>query len=135
VLSKHALDGRGGDAIVFGDPAQAVALAAITPDGGMIENQGISSDVASFETGPPHAGADPLDNKVAFQLRDGADDDGEGTAQRAAGVDLLAEADELDVEPVQLVEHFEEVFHDLAIRSEAQTRSTSKRPRRAPVIN
>src|ERR1700752_4718816 len=30
-------------------------------------------------------------------------------AQRAAGVDLLAEADELDVQPVELIQHIEEV--------------------------
>ena len=63
----------------------------------------------AFEPGAPHAGADPLDDQVAFEFGDGADDDHDGAAQRAAGVDLLAEADELDVEPVQLVEHFEEV--------------------------
>ena len=45
----------------------------------------------------------------AFEFGDRSDDDDDGAAQRAARVDLLAEADELDVEPVQLVEHFEEV--------------------------
>jgi len=44
-----------------------------------------------------------------FQRGDGSDDDHDGPAQRAAGVDLLAEADELEVEPVQLVQHLEEV--------------------------
>jgi hypothetical protein len=32
------------------------------------------------------------------------------TIQRAASVDLLAEADALDLEPTQLVQHVEEVF-------------------------
>ncbi len=69
----------------------------------------MASDVPAFETSAPHAGAHPLDDQVAFELGDGADDDDDGAAQRAAGVDLFAEADELDAEPVQLVEHFEEV--------------------------
>ena len=69
------------------------------------------SDVPAFEPGAPHAGADPLDDQVAFKLGDGADDDDDGAAQRAARVDLLTEADELDVEPVQLVQHIEEVLH------------------------
>jgi len=37
------------------------------------------------------------------------DDHDDGAAQRAARVDLLAEADELDAERVQLVEYLEEV--------------------------
>ena len=45
----------------------------------------------------------------AFQLSDGADDDHDGTAQRAAGIDIFPEADELYFEAVQLIEHFEEV--------------------------
>ena len=55
--------------------------------------------------------AHSLDDQVTFEFGDGADDDHDGPAQRAGSVDLLAEADELDVEPVELVEHFEEVFH------------------------
>src|ERR1019366_5534366 len=43
-------------------------------------------------------------------LSDGADDDDDRPAQGPAGVDLLAEADELHVEPVQLVQHLEEVL-------------------------
>jgi hypothetical protein len=67
--------------------------------------------VAALELCPPHAGADPLDNQVSFQLRDRPDDHHDGAAQGPAGVDLLAEADELDAEPVQFVQHFKEVLH------------------------
>ncbi len=63
----------------------------------------------AFQARPSHAAADALDDQGSFELCDGTDDDDDGAAQRAARVDLLAEADELDAEPVELVEHFEEV--------------------------
>ena len=65
----------------------------------------------AFELGPPHAGAHPLDDQTALQLRDRTDDDHDRPAQGPAGVDLFAEADELDVEPDQFVQHLEEVLH------------------------
>ena len=80
-------------------------------DGGVVEDQRIPADVPAFEPGPPHAGAHPLDDQVAFEFGDSADDDHNGPAQRAAGVELFSEADVLDVEPVELVQHLEEVLH------------------------
>jgi hypothetical protein len=67
----------------------------------------------------------PLDDQIAFKLGDGADDDHDRAAQRAACVDLFAEADELDVQAIQLIEDLEECFTDRAMRSEAQTRTMS----------
>ena len=64
----------------------------------------------AFELGPPHAGAHPLGDEAAFKFGDCADDDDDRSAQRSAGIDLLAEADELHVEPDQFVQHLEEVF-------------------------
>jgi hypothetical protein len=58
--------------------------------------------VPAFETSTPHAGADSFDDQVAFELGDGSDDHDDGAAQRAARVDIFAEADELDVDPVEL---------------------------------
>jgi len=63
-----------------------------------IDFQGRASNVEAFQLGAPHAGAHPLDDQIAFQLSNGADDDDDSAPQRAAGVDVLAEADELDVE-------------------------------------
>jgi len=65
----------------------------------------------AFKFCPPHAGTDPFNDQTALQLRDRADDDHNRPAQGTSGVDLFAEADELDVEPVQFVEHLEEVFY------------------------
>ena len=47
--------------------------------------------------------------KRPFQLRDGADDDDDRAAQRAGGVELFAKADELDIQAIEFIEHFEEV--------------------------
>jgi hypothetical protein len=44
------------------------------------------------------------------QSRDRADDDHDGPAQRASGVDILSEADELDVKPVQFIQYFKVVL-------------------------
>ena len=93
------------------DLAEAASAPAITLDSFPVEIERLPADVAAFELGPAHAGPDPLDDQVAFEFGDGPDDDHDGATQRAAGVDLLAEADELDIQPVQFVEHFEEVFH------------------------
>ena len=93
----------------FGDLAQALAILAVAVDGGVVELQRITADVLAFKTGAPHAGAHPFDDEVALKLCDGADDDHDGSAQRSAGVDLLAETDELDAYPVQVVEHIKEV--------------------------
>ena len=75
-----AVNGRTRDPVSLGDLAQAVAALAVTEDGRPIEIQRPAADVASFEAGAPHAGADPLNNKVAFELRDGPDDHHDGPA-------------------------------------------------------
>ncbi len=80
----------------------------VAADGLAIQHQRIASDVPAFQTGTPHAGADPPDDEVAFALGDRTDDHDNRAAQGIACVDLLAEADELDVEPVELIEDVEE---------------------------
>ena len=90
---EDAVDGGPGDPVSLGDLAQAVAVLAIAKDGLAIEIERPAADVTAFEAGAPHAGAHPLDDQVAFEFGDGADDDHDGAAQRAAGVDLLAEAE------------------------------------------
>ncbi len=106
---EQALDGCSRDAVSPGQLAETLSAAAITEDGFAIHFDRFSADVPSFEAGPAHAGADPLDNQVALQLGYGADDDDDGPTQRAGCVDRLAERDELDVRPVQFVQYFEEL--------------------------
>ena len=105
------MDRGAGDAIARRQLAQALTVLTVAKDGAAIEVQRLASDVPAFEAGPAHAGADPLDDQVALQFRDRSDDDHDGPAQRAAGVDVFPEADELDLETVELVENIEEVFH------------------------
>ena len=93
-----------------GDLAKALASAAIVADGGVIKFQRLPSDVPAFKLGPAHAGPNPLDDEIALEFGDGTDDHDDRPAQRAAGVDLFPEADELDVQPVQLIQDFEEVL-------------------------
>jgi hypothetical protein len=91
------------------DLPQALAVASIAEDGIAIEFERLPSDVPALELGSPHAGSHTLDDQVAFEFRDRSDDDDDGPAQRAGRVDRLAEADELDVEAVELIEHFEQM--------------------------
>ena len=83
----------------------------VAADALMIQYQRIASDVPAFKTSPPHAGSNPLDDQVALEFGDRADDHDDCAAEGTAGVDLLAEADELDVEPVELIEDVEEVLY------------------------
>ena len=47
--------------------------------------------------------------RFALELGDRSDDDDDGPSERATRIDALAEADELDAEAVELVQHFQEV--------------------------
>ena len=105
------MDGGAGDAIALGQLAEALAALPVPQDGGWIELEGRPADVPAFEPGAAHAGAYPLDDQVAFQFRDGSEDDHHRPAQWPSGIDLFAEAAELDVQPVELIEHIEETFH------------------------
>ena len=106
---QDAVDGGPGGAVIAGDLAQAHPAAAVAQDGFPVQIERPASDVRAFQAGAPHAGADPLDDQRAFQFRDGADDHHDGPAQRTGRIDLLAEADELNPQPVELVKRFEEV--------------------------
>ena len=77
----------------------------------MVEIERFPSDVPAFEFGPPHTCPHPLDDEAALEFSDCTDDDHNGPAEWAAGVDLFAEADELDIQTIQLVQHFEEVLN------------------------
>jgi hypothetical protein len=92
-----------------GDLTEALSTPTVSEDCFAVENERRASDVLTFQTGAPHAGTHSLDDQTAFQFSDATDDDHDGAAQRSAGVDLLPEGDELDVQPVEFVQHFQEV--------------------------
>ena len=91
------------------DLAQALPALAVPDDGFAVESERRAADGPAFQTCAAHAGANPFDDQAAFELGDSSDDDHDGPAQWAAGIDLFAETDELDVESIQFIKHFEEV--------------------------
>jgi hypothetical protein len=95
--------------VAAGKLTQAVALAWFMMDGLAVNGDRLPADMPAFELCPAHACADPLDDQVALEFSDRADDYDYGPAQQARCVDLLTEADELDVEPVQFVEDLKEM--------------------------
>src|SRR5215469_15264128 len=111
MLAEHAMDGGTGDQVSLGQLAEALPALTATQDGVAIENERLAPDVSALQFCAAHSGPYPFDDQVAFELGDGSDDDHNRPAQWTAGVDLLAEADELDVEPVQFIEHIQEVFY------------------------
>jgi hypothetical protein len=110
-VAKDAVDGGAGDKMALCQLAETLSALPTSQDGRAIENKGLASDVPALELRPPHASPDPLDDQVALQFGDGPDDDDNSSAQRTSGIDLLTEADELDIQPVQLIQHIEEVLH------------------------
>src|ERR1035441_5214868 len=111
LLTEHAVDGGAGHKVALCQLAQALPVLPAAEDRGSIEDQGFATDVPAFELSASHYGAHPLDDQAAFQFCDCTDDDHNGPAERAAGIDLFPEADELDIQSVQFIEHFEEVLH------------------------
>ena len=105
-----AVDGGLGDAVSLCDLAETEAAAVIAENGLAVELERTAPDVPAFEPGAPHAGAHTLDDEVALEFGDRADDDHDGPAQRAGRIDRLTERDELDVETVELVEDLEQMF-------------------------
>jgi hypothetical protein len=79
----------------FRDLANTLTMLAVTQNGSVIQIKWTAADVSAFELCAPHAGANALDDQVAFKLGDGADDDNDGPTQRAASIDLLSEADDV----------------------------------------
>jgi len=95
----------------FGDLAQALASSALLENSNTIDIEWPPADMPSLEPGAAHSCPHPFDDEIPFELCDGPDDDHDGPPERAAGIEVLAEADELDVEMIEFVEHLEEVAH------------------------
>ncbi len=96
-LAEDFADQGAADSVSAGDLAQAASSLAVADDSAAIDVQWPAPDMLALELGAPHAGAHPLDDQVAFQFGDGADDDHHRPAQRSARVDIFPEADELDL--------------------------------------
>ena len=86
-------------------------MLTMTDDRSAIQIEGYAAHVPPFQLRAAHAGSNAFDNQVAFEFGDGPDDDNDGAAQRAAGVDVLAETYELDTEVIEVIKDFEEVAY------------------------
>jgi len=115
----------------FRQLADAEASLAIAQHGVAISNQFGATNVLAFQLCPTHAGFHSFNNKAAFQFGDRADNDDHGASQRAAGVDVLAKGYEADVEMMSSSSVSRKCRTERASLSNAQTTTTSKRPRRA----
>ena len=94
----------------FCDLSQTLSALPIFADSASIQFDRVSADVTAFEFSAAHAGFHSLDDQVSFELRDRADDDRDGPAERAAGVDVFPEADVFDLQPAELIQNLEEVL-------------------------
>ena len=63
-LLDYVVDSCPGDTVSLGDLSQTLAELPITDDGLAIQIERLAADVATFEPGAPHAGADPLDDQI-----------------------------------------------------------------------
>ena len=75
MLAKHAVDGGAGCTVALRHLAQAVSAVAVPQDGGVIKLERLAPDMTAFEPSAAHPGPAPLDDEIALQLGDGADDD------------------------------------------------------------
>jgi hypothetical protein len=96
-------------------------------DGSVVELLWTASDVLAFDPSAPHTCAQPLDERAEFQPGDATDD---GSALWSSSIDALPEADELDIDLAQFVQHLKKVRVERAMRSHAQVITTPEsRPR------
>lgn len=88
---QDAADSRLRDTVCSGDLGERHAAGAITHDGEVVDIEWAAADVTTFEFGSAHAGPHSFDNQIPLQLGDGADNDDDGAAKRAARIDALSE--------------------------------------------
>src|SRR5450755_2888392 len=85
-------------------------MGAIVEDGSAVHRHLRTPNVPAFQLGTTQSCFHAFDDQRAFKFGNGGDDYNHGAAQGAARVEILPEADELDIEPVQFVQDFEEVL-------------------------
>ena len=111
LLLEKAADCSSRDAVGLGDLSQALTAGTVLEDSDPVDLEWPPADMSSLQPGAAHTCPNPFDDEIPFEFCDGADDDHDGPPERAAGIEVLAEADELDIGMIKFVEHFEEVAH------------------------
>src|ERR1019366_1402397 len=93
------------------DLRQRHSGAAVLDDLLPVDIEPRTPDLPTLQLCSPHACLHALDDQAPFKLGDGPDDDNHGATERPARVYVFAEADELHIEAVQVVDDFEKVLH------------------------
>jgi hypothetical protein len=116
--------------MAFGDLSDALALAAVLLDSGTVQYQLLAADALTVQASAPHTGAHPFDNEAAFKFGDSAMARPSGPAVSMFSLKLTYST------PIRFSSSStsRKCFTDRAIRSDAHTRTTSKRQRRASAI-
>ena len=81
----------------LGDLAEADASRSILEDGVTIDIEWGTTDPSAFQSRSAHAGLHSFDDERALEFGDHTDDRDDGAAQGSASIEVLAEADELDL--------------------------------------
>jgi hypothetical protein len=82
------------------DLAEALTLSALLKNSNLVDIERPPADVPPLQPCATHSCPHPFDDEIPFEFCYSADDDDDGPSQRTAGIKILAEANELDVEMV-----------------------------------
>jgi hypothetical protein len=92
-----------------GQLSQRGSLPALLQNHGKIESQRLAAQATALPARAADAGADAFANDGPFQLRNGAQDNGDGSSQSSLRIDSLAKTDELDAQFMEFVKQADEV--------------------------
>jgi hypothetical protein len=84
--------------------SQALASSAFLKNSDPIDFEWPPADMPSLQPSPAHPCPYSFDDEIPFEFCDSAEDDRDGPPEWPASIKILLEADELDVEMVELVE-------------------------------
>jgi hypothetical protein len=76
-----------------------------------VDIHGTAANPAPFQFRTTHPSPNMLDDEAALQFGNRSDYDHHRSPEWSAGVDVLSEADELNPEVIQFIEHFQEMPH------------------------
>jgi hypothetical protein len=95
--------------VALGDLSQGHPTTTITDDLLPIDIQPSPTDPLPFELGPSHSGPNSFYDQTSFEFADSTNDDDHGATQWAGGIDVFSKTDEIDVQMIEVIEHFQEV--------------------------
>jgi len=91
--------------VALSDSRQGHSGTAIFDDLLPIDVQPRPPDLTPFEPRTMHSRPNALDDQISLQLANGGNNYDQGATERRVCIDILAEADESDIQAVELVQH------------------------------